>query len=108
MPYYKGQNCKVEISKRKNRKPFKLIILVKPDEVVPPWYGLIYYRWNFSGETQGYATIIGLNIIFRLLYTLYVYIRCGSKSVPPDSRIAYRQGRMDERAELERTGRLKP
>lgn len=108
MPYYKGQNCKVEIRRKKERKPFKLIIQVEPDKMVPPWYGLIYYRWNFSGQTQGYATIIGLNIILRLFYTLYVYIRCGSKSVPPDSRIAYRQGRMDERNELQRTGRLKP
>lgn len=108
MPFYKGQNCKVEIRKIKKRKPFKLIIPIDANIMIPPWYGLIFYRFGPTAKHQGYATIVGLNVILRFLYDLYVYIRCGSNAIPPNARSAYMQGRMDERAELKRAGRLKP
>lgn len=116
MPFYRGHNCKVEVKRLKKGSWFKrlvelkdkILMPIKENEMIPPWYGLVVYRFGFEARYTGFIAPLGLNVIFRFIYDIYTYIRVGSAAVPPSARAAYMQGRDDERRHLEKQGRLKP
>lgn len=72
----------------------KFVKEVKMGEMIPPWYGVAYVRYELNAAV---CLPIPLNVIVAVSRSVYAWLRYGHRSVLLVEREAYWQGVADER-----------
>lgn len=72
----------------------KIVKVISDAMMIPPWYGKSWYR-AYSHEIV--CLPIPLNILAAMARSLFIFFKCGHKSVCSNPRDAYWQGVNDGR-----------
>ncbi len=78
---------------------FHFLRLVPSHTMIPPFYGVAWVCYN---QDAAYCAPIPLNILFGMLRSVWICLKCGWIRMPMSPRDAYNQGRSDMAQDMDR------